>query len=80
MAATVEESTPPDMATAMVLEGSIGKWDLALSNWHLAKSKEVQLIANGCLIVNRGEFSQAGYGLGKNVESEVDLFRLILLA
>src|SRR6266550_7479726 len=76
MAATVEESTPPDMATAMVLVGSIQ---------HSAVSTQpqiqgAQLIANRRLIVNRGEFSQAGYRLRYEVESEVDFVRRVLLA
>src|SRR5262249_1315349 len=34
MAATVDESTPPDMATGMVCAGT--EWLLAISSWRLA--------------------------------------------
>src|SRR5437016_9866884 len=78
MAATVEESTPPDMATAMVLEGGIQH--SALSTQHSAFKSKTQLTADRCLIVNRGQFSQAGYGLGDKIESEIDFFRRILLS
>ena len=54
MAATVEESTPPDMATAMVLEGGIwrlafGIWQLALSPQHSGDAPGIVLISGDCL-------------------------------
>jgi hypothetical protein len=46
MAATVDESTPPDMATAMVLA------DIASSFWLLAPGKDIDASsASGTLLV-----------------------------
>jgi hypothetical protein len=37
MAATVELSTPPDMATAMVVEGI---WQLTIGSWQKQKGRD----------------------------------------
>jgi len=58
----------------------LGRRHSALSTQHSAFKSKTQLTADRCLIVNRGQFSQAGYGLGDKIESEIDFFRRILLS
>src|SRR5580658_2857274 len=68
MAATVEESTPPDMATAMVLFCGIGF------------KAGCQLRAHSCSIVNRGQLPEAGDGLRQQVEGELNILCRVLFA
>src|SRR5271169_950381 len=71
MAATVEESTPPDMATAMVLV-----WDIkaAFSSWLLALAKSQWLTANSFLFIVYGrELSQSGHGLRNQAQGKLDV-------
>src|SRR5712671_5102276 len=87
MAATVEESTPPDMATAMVVGDDIlsssvllafGFWLLAFGSWLLAKSQKLR--AKSLFLVNRRQFPQPSYRLGHESQSKVDVLVVILLA
>src|SRR5512133_2434084 len=71
IAATVEESTPPDIATAMV-EGII----VTQSGW--AECQD--LLADRCLIVNRRQLAQPGHRLNHESKSKLDVFRCVLLA
>src|ERR1044072_7263266 len=64
MAATVEESTPPDMATAMVLLGMMAK---------------AGLLADRSFIVNRRQFAETGDGCWNQFKSELHVFRCVLL-
>jgi len=38
------------------------------------------LIANRCSIVNRGQLAEAGYGLGNEVQGELNIVGCVLLA
>src|SRR5215813_2690306 len=67
MAATVEESTPPDMATAMV-------------SWFGIQHSGSLRMDRGAFIVQRRELSQSGDRRGYKLNREVHLFSGVLLS
>src|SRR5579864_1201808 len=86
-AATVEESTPPDMATAMVFvfDAIPDSKFSAISNWHLALrqtgfAKCQVLRANSLLSVRRRQLPEPGNRFRYQGKCKVDLFRRSLLA
>src|SRR5271163_1996413 len=79
MAATAEESTPPDIATAMV-GSALSTWQLAFSFDECRSAKCQLLTANGGFGPHRRKFSQTGYRLRNQVQCEVYILGSILLA
>jgi hypothetical protein len=84
MAATVEESTPPDMATAMVFGSGIGHQASGFRSSCQLSARNLfwrtKLRADGCSIVNRGELAEAGYGLRDEGEDEFNVIGRVLFS
>src|SRR5215469_9033661 len=77
MAATVEESTPPDMATATV-------WSLVSKNCASIRfsysPRESLCSRTDSSLVHRAQFAQASDDFGNPLEREVNIIRRVLLA
>src|SRR5438094_4423377 len=69
-AATVEESTPPDMATA-TRPGCVSARSGRVSNWVAAFMEEISL--GGGLLVRGGELAELGDGGGNDLQGKIDV-------
>src|SRR5205814_2236296 len=69
-AATVEESTPPDIATA-TRPGCVSARSGRVSNWVAAFMEEISL--GGGLLVRRGKLAELGDSGGNDLQGKIDV-------